>query len=352
MRVLVRYVLISLVVVAVAYGLFVQRVGKRTPFGHAYVFFKKDAPGVLESIQGGLDERLRELREETDEDEAATRKVKEDARPIREKKAARRDADKREERRSGRREDGRREDGRREAPAREAAAREAPTRERRGSEEPARAAARDGSRRDVERTALARRDEPTRPDPLRAAREPDRDRAPAEGRGPAAREPSREREPEVRAPVTTPRDDGRGRRDEVRAATRREPAGREPAGREPAARSNAAASSETPSRAATRAPAGPASSASRAATAPATVARAAAPAPRGDLEAASAHDARAAREESERRVARLREAKLAADLERARREREAVPPPRRRTEVERDIAPQSREALDGIVRRR
>jgi len=94
-RTLARYLVLSGIVVGLAYGLFVVKIGRKTAFGHARAFFSDDMAPLLTRLRSNMDQRIAELEGSKDK----TRPKKEEARSkptkgILEKKRAKDDSPK------------------------------------------------------------------------------------------------------------------------------------------------------------------------------------------------------------------------------------------------------------------
>lgn len=75
-RTLARYLVLSGIVVGLAYGLFVVKIGRKTAFGHARAFFADDMAPLLTRLRSNMDQRIAELEGSKDK----TRPKKEEAR--------------------------------------------------------------------------------------------------------------------------------------------------------------------------------------------------------------------------------------------------------------------------------
>lgn len=76
MRTLARYLVLSGIVVGLAYGLFVVKIGRKTAFGHARAFFADDMAPLLTRLRSNMDQRIAELEGSKDK----TRPKKEESR--------------------------------------------------------------------------------------------------------------------------------------------------------------------------------------------------------------------------------------------------------------------------------
>ncbi len=86
-RTLLRYLVVSGIAIALAWGVFVVRVGDRTLFGHTRALGEEDVGNAWTRLKGGVDERLEELNGVTAEERKKKQDAKARAKALAEKRA-------------------------------------------------------------------------------------------------------------------------------------------------------------------------------------------------------------------------------------------------------------------------